>query len=176
MFVERAVHEVISRNALSLSLEYSLQPYYKHSNNSCRPYWIKQSNIVIRPLLQTRTVGTDCSFCCCCCRKVSTTLQGVSVCDTCSFRLWVPLLREYNCICCRQMVSQTAMRGQRVVESECRCWNPAVWLLVSLLGSLVLVALSVLTRLGKCDWGLVYSGFIQKKHLVDLTISFKVLL
>ncbi|XP_070774127.1 scavenger receptor cysteine-rich domain-containing group B protein [Enoplosus armatus] len=39
------------------------------------------------------------------------------------------------------------MRGQRVVESECRCWNPAVWLLVSLLGSLVLVAFSVL-RLG----------------------------
>uniref|UniRef100_A0A3B5B0I1 SRCR domain-containing protein n=1 Tax=Stegastes partitus TaxID=144197 RepID=A0A3B5B0I1_9TELE len=32
------------------------------------------------------------------------------------------------------------MRGQRVVESVCRCWNPAVWLLVSLLGSLVLVA------------------------------------
>uniref|UniRef100_UPI0037E78A30 scavenger receptor cysteine-rich domain-containing group B protein n=1 Tax=Semicossyphus pulcher TaxID=241346 RepID=UPI0037E78A30 len=46
------------------------------------------------------------------------------------------------------MVSQAAMRGQRVVESECRCWNPAVWLLVSLLGSLVLVALSVLLRLG----------------------------
>ncbi|XP_037604718.1 scavenger receptor cysteine-rich domain-containing group B protein [Sebastes umbrosus] len=42
------------------------------------------------------------------------------------------------------MVSQAAMRGQRVVESECRCWNPAVWLLVSLLGSLVLVAVSVL--------------------------------
>ncbi|XP_069556568.1 scavenger receptor cysteine-rich domain-containing group B protein [Brachyistius frenatus] len=46
------------------------------------------------------------------------------------------------------MVSQAAMRGQRVVESECRCWNPAVWLLVSLLGSLVLVALSLLLRLG----------------------------
>ncbi|XP_072231677.1 scavenger receptor cysteine-rich domain-containing group B protein [Leuresthes tenuis] len=46
------------------------------------------------------------------------------------------------------MVSQAAMRGQRVVESECRCWNPAVWLLVSLLGSLVLVAVSVLLRLG----------------------------
>ncbi|XP_071316526.1 scavenger receptor cysteine-rich domain-containing group B protein [Trachinotus anak] len=40
------------------------------------------------------------------------------------------------------------MRGQRVVESECRCWNPAVWLLVSLLGSIVLVAVSVLLRLG----------------------------
>ncbi|CAG5876785.1 unnamed protein product [Menidia menidia] len=46
------------------------------------------------------------------------------------------------------MVSQAAMRSQRVVESECRCWNPAVWLLVSLLGSLVLVAMSVLLRLG----------------------------
>ncbi|XP_035803622.1 scavenger receptor cysteine-rich domain-containing group B protein [Amphiprion ocellaris] len=46
------------------------------------------------------------------------------------------------------MVSQTAMRGQRVVESVCRCWNPAVWLLVSLLGSLILVAVSVLLRLG----------------------------
>ncbi|XP_038144238.1 scavenger receptor cysteine-rich domain-containing group B protein [Cyprinodon tularosa] len=46
------------------------------------------------------------------------------------------------------MVSQTAMRSQRVVESECRCWNPAVWLLLSLLGSLMLVALSILMRLG----------------------------
>ncbi|XP_033506993.2 scavenger receptor cysteine-rich domain-containing group B protein [Epinephelus lanceolatus] len=46
------------------------------------------------------------------------------------------------------MVSQAAMRGQRVVESACRCWNPAIWLLVSLLGSLVLVAVSVLLRLG----------------------------
>ncbi|TNN65025.1 Scavenger receptor cysteine-rich domain-containing group B protein [Liparis tanakae] len=50
-------------------------------------------------------------------------------------------------MCCRRMVSQAAMRGQRVVESECRCWNPAVWLLLSLLGSLVLVAVSVLLRL-----------------------------
>ncbi|XP_047186589.1 scavenger receptor cysteine-rich domain-containing group B protein isoform X2 [Scophthalmus maximus] len=46
------------------------------------------------------------------------------------------------------MVSQAAMRNQRVVESECRCWNPAVWLLVPLLGSLILVAVSVLLRLG----------------------------
>ncbi|XP_070700259.1 scavenger receptor cysteine-rich domain-containing group B protein [Pempheris klunzingeri] len=46
------------------------------------------------------------------------------------------------------MVGQAAMRGQRVVESECRCWNPAVWLLLSLLGSLFLVAVSVLLRLG----------------------------
>ncbi|KAM9847030.1 scavenger receptor cysteine-rich domain-containing group B protein [Aulostomus maculatus] len=46
------------------------------------------------------------------------------------------------------MVSQAAMRGQRVVESEFRCWNPAVWLLVSLLGSLFLVSVSVLLRLG----------------------------
>ncbi|GLD73624.1 scavenger receptor cysteine-rich domain-containing group B protein [Lates japonicus] len=44
------------------------------------------------------------------------------------------------------------MRGQRVVESECRCWNPAVWLLVSLLGSLVLVAVSVLLRLVQLKW------------------------
>lgn len=51
------------------------------------------------------------------------------------------------------MVSQAAMRGQRVVESECRCWNPAVWVLVSLLGSLVLVAVSVLLRLGECAGG-----------------------
>ncbi|XP_036071178.1 scavenger receptor cysteine-rich domain-containing group B protein [Oryzias melastigma] len=47
------------------------------------------------------------------------------------------------------MVGQAAVRGQRVVESECRCWNPAVWLLVSLLGSLVLLTVSVLTRLGE---------------------------
>ncbi|XP_074528746.1 scavenger receptor cysteine-rich domain-containing group B protein [Halichoeres trimaculatus] len=46
------------------------------------------------------------------------------------------------------MVSPAAMRGQRVVESECRCWNPAVWLLLSLLGSLVLVGLSLLLRFG----------------------------
>ncbi|CAB1455974.1 unnamed protein product [Pleuronectes platessa] len=39
------------------------------------------------------------------------------------------------------------MRSQRVVESEWRCWNPAVWLLVTLLGSLILVAVSVLLRL-----------------------------
>ncbi|KAM6907563.1 scavenger receptor cysteine-rich domain-containing group B protein [Xenentodon cancila] len=44
------------------------------------------------------------------------------------------------------MVSQAAMRGQRVVESECRCWNPAVWLLVSLLGSLLVVAVGLLLR------------------------------
>lgn len=55
-------------------------------------------------------------------------------------------------VCCRRMVSQAAMRGQRVVESEYRCWNLAVWLLVSLLGSLVLVAVSVLLRLGECLW------------------------
>nr|XP_019941195.1 PREDICTED: scavenger receptor cysteine-rich domain-containing group B protein-like [Paralichthys olivaceus] len=46
------------------------------------------------------------------------------------------------------MVNQAAMRSQRVVESEWRCWNPAVWLLVTLLGSLILVAVSVLLRLG----------------------------
>ncbi|XP_059208166.1 scavenger receptor cysteine-rich domain-containing group B protein [Centropristis striata] len=53
-----------------------------------------------------------------------------------------------DCACCRRMVSQAAMRGQRVMWSDCRCWNPAVWLLLSLLGSLVLVAVSVLLRLG----------------------------
>ncbi|KAG7516091.1 scavenger receptor cysteine-rich domain-containing group B protein-like [Solea senegalensis] len=46
------------------------------------------------------------------------------------------------------MVSQAAMRSQRVVESECRCWNPAVWLLVSLLGTLILVVIGVLLRFG----------------------------
>ncbi|XP_028322601.1 scavenger receptor cysteine-rich domain-containing group B protein isoform X1 [Gouania willdenowi] len=44
------------------------------------------------------------------------------------------------------MVSLGAMRGQRVVETMCRCWNPAIWLLVTLLGSLVLVAVSVLLQ------------------------------
>nr|XP_061801614.1 scavenger receptor cysteine-rich domain-containing group B protein-like [Nerophis lumbriciformis] len=47
------------------------------------------------------------------------------------------------------MVSQAAMRGQRAVESLCKCWNPTIWLLLTLLGSLVLVALSVLFRLGE---------------------------
>ncbi|XP_076025209.1 scavenger receptor cysteine-rich domain-containing group B protein [Genypterus blacodes] len=46
------------------------------------------------------------------------------------------------------MVSQAAMRGQRVGERECRCWNPAIWLLVTLLGSLFLVVFSVLLRFG----------------------------
>uniref|UniRef100_A0A3B4V0R9 SRCR domain-containing protein n=1 Tax=Seriola dumerili TaxID=41447 RepID=A0A3B4V0R9_SERDU len=53
------------------------------------------------------------------------------------------------------------MRGQRVGESECRCWNPAVWLLVSLLGSIVLVAVSVLLRLGECLGGGVPYGTIR---------------
>ncbi|KAM9780719.1 scavenger receptor cysteine-rich domain-containing group B protein isoform 2-T2 [Syngnathus typhle] len=52
-------------------------------------------------------------------------------------------------MCCRhRMVIQAAMRGQRVVESLCKCWNPTLCLLVTLLGSLVLVALGVLSRLG----------------------------
>ncbi|XP_077449198.1 scavenger receptor cysteine-rich domain-containing group B protein-like [Stigmatopora argus] len=46
------------------------------------------------------------------------------------------------------MVSQAAMRGQRAVENLCKCWNPTIWLLVTLLGSLVLVALSALLKLG----------------------------
>lgn len=41
------------------------------------------------------------------------------------------------------------MRVQRALESECRCWNPALCVLVSLLGSLVLVAVSVLLRQGE---------------------------
>ncbi|XP_077403212.1 scavenger receptor cysteine-rich domain-containing group B protein isoform X1 [Vanacampus margaritifer] len=46
------------------------------------------------------------------------------------------------------MVIQAAMRGQRVVESVCKCWNPTICLLATLLGSLVLVAVTVLLRLG----------------------------
>ncbi|XP_077360971.1 scavenger receptor cysteine-rich domain-containing group B protein isoform X2 [Festucalex cinctus] len=46
------------------------------------------------------------------------------------------------------MVIQAAMRGQRVVESVCKCWNPTICLLVTLLGSLVFVAVTVLLRLG----------------------------
>lgn len=42
------------------------------------------------------------------------------------------------------------MRSQRGVEGECRCWNAALWVLVTLLGTLVFVALTVLTRLGEC--------------------------
>lgn len=87
---------------------------------------------------------------------------------TYSSGLWVAgseRLTVCECVCCRPMVSQAAMRSQRVVESVCRCWNPAVWVLVSLLGSLVLVAVSVLLRLGKCvggSWGLWYHvGFPQ---------------
>lgn len=46
------------------------------------------------------------------------------------------------------------MRSQRGVESECKCWNAALWSLVTLLGTLVFVALTLLTRLGEC----VYVG------------------
>nr|XP_015817267.2 scavenger receptor cysteine-rich domain-containing group B protein [Nothobranchius furzeri]XP_054586882.1 scavenger receptor cysteine-rich domain-containing group B protein [Nothobranchius furzeri] len=58
------------------------------------------------------------------------------------------------------------MRGQRVVETECRYWNPAVWLLASLLGSLILGAMSVLQRLGdlkinKRDASIVSAGAMQ---------------
>ncbi|XP_054611380.1 scavenger receptor cysteine-rich domain-containing group B protein [Dunckerocampus dactyliophorus] len=49
---------------------------------------------------------------------------------------------------CRQTVSQAAMRGQRVVESLWRCWNPTIWLSAILLGSCILVAVSVLSRFG----------------------------
>eukprot|EP00066_Takifugu_rubripes_P009767 XP_003977021.1 PREDICTED: scavenger receptor cysteine-rich domain-containing group B protein [Takifugu rubripes] len=38
------------------------------------------------------------------------------------------------------------MRFQRLLESECKWWNPALCILVSLLGSLVLVVVSVLLR------------------------------
>ncbi|KAI3373451.1 hypothetical protein L3Q82_022056, partial [Scortum barcoo] len=60
-----------------------------------------------------------------------------------------------------RMVSQAAMRGQRVAESECRCWTPALWLLVSLLGSFVLVAVSVLLRLGE------HLSYLSKVQLVN---------
>lgn len=49
----------------------------------------------------------------------------------------------------RQRVIQAAMRGQRVVERACRCWNLALWVLVSLLGFLLLVVVSVLQRHGE---------------------------
>lgn len=98
------------------------------------------------PILLIRLVWTKIknSWLLCCSRKVlptgyistlrDTKLEGLSECES---------------VFCRRMASQGAMRGQRVVESECRCWNPAVWLLVSLLGTLVLVAVSILLRLGE---------------------------
>lgn len=54
------------------------------------------------------------------------------------------------CVAGGQLVGTSAMRSQRGVESECRCWNAALWVLVTLLGTLVFVALCVLTRLGEC--------------------------
>ncbi|XP_056911522.1 scavenger receptor cysteine-rich domain-containing group B protein isoform X1 [Takifugu flavidus] len=49
---------------------------------------------------------------------------------------------------CRQRLIQADMRFQRLLESECKWWNPALCILVSLLGSLVLVVVSVLLRQG----------------------------
>lgn len=53
------------------------------------------------------------------------------------------------------------MRVQRVLDSECRCWNPALCVLVSFLGSLVLVTVSVLLRQGE-----------SKQDLLLLTYSY----
>lgn len=50
---------------------------------------------------------------------------------------------------CRQRLIQADMRFQRLLESECKWWNPALCILVSLLGSLVLVVVSVLLRQGE---------------------------
>ncbi|XP_068457089.1 scavenger receptor cysteine-rich domain-containing group B protein [Clinocottus analis] len=65
------------------------------------------------------------------------------------------------------------MRGQRAVESECRCWNPAVWLLVSLLGSLVLAAVSVLLRLGdlKINRRAVYTDGVQTPERTEYQVQ-----
>lgn len=52
-------------------------------------------------------------------------------------------------MCCRQRLIQADMRFQRLLESECKWWNPALCILVSLLGSLVLVVVSVLLRQGE---------------------------
>lgn len=135
-------------HVLSLTSGYH-QYLLQHNNNSCRHHQRKQSNIIIR-LLWTRTKNSDCFVVV---EKVSTAQwERLTMCE---------------CVSCRRMVSQAAMRGQRVVESECRCWNPALWLLVSLLGSLVLVAVSVLLRLGECvGWG-YHVGFVQKNTVDD---------
>ncbi|XP_068600938.1 scavenger receptor cysteine-rich domain-containing group B protein [Brachionichthys hirsutus] len=71
-------------------------------------------------------------------------------------------------------VCQVAMRGQRVAESECRCWSLAVWVLVSLLGTLVLVAFSVVLRLGDIKIGrrALYAESLQTTE----RIQFKVIL
>ncbi|XP_030009379.1 scavenger receptor cysteine-rich domain-containing group B protein [Sphaeramia orbicularis] len=60
----------------------------------------------------------------------------------------VDVLLSCGSVRCRRRLSPTAMRGQRVAEGECRCWSPVVWILVSLMGSLFLVAVSLRTRLG----------------------------
>lgn len=52
-------------------------------------------------------------------------------------------------MCCRQRLNQADMRFQRLLESECKWWNQALCILVSLLGSLVLVVVSVLLRQGE---------------------------
>lgn len=60
-------------------------------------------------------------------------------------------------MCCRRMVSQSAMPSHRAVESKCGCWNPGFWLLVLQLESLVVVAFSSVLQVGECvpDTGVV---------------------
>ena len=50
-------------------------------------------------------------------------------------------------------VRQRAMRGQRVadcVRRPCGEWTVVVWLLLSLLGSLLLVGISGILQIGEC--------------------------
>lgn len=142
----------------------SHQYLLQHNNNSCRlPNQRKQSNTIIR-LLWTRAKNSDRFVIVEKCQPHSSLLH-VEVFPYSSglWDAWFERLRVCECVCYRRMVSQAAMRGQRVVESECRCWNPAVWLLVSLLGSFFLVAVSVLLRFGECmGWGRGYHvGLVQ---------------
>lgn len=51
-----------------------------------------------------------------------------------------------------------------MVESECRCWNPTLWVLVSLLGTLVLVAVSMLLRLGEYMLDIRVTTNVTKGH------------
>lgn len=146
-------HDLWKQLLFELYVSQSLTPDHhqyllQHNHNSCRLHQRKQSNTIIR--LQDKNsdyfvVAEKCLL-----------HSGLLHLEECShtakdFEKPDKRLKVCECVCCRRMVSQAAMRGQRVAESECRCWNPVVWLLVSLLGSLVLVAVSVLLRLGECE-------------------------